>query len=526
MAKADRISTSLRLIAGSSFIVLMGLVLSKILSYGYRILIARYFGVEVYGVFSLATIISSWFVTLAGLGLSEGILRYLVIYKDRSSAKSKFILSYISIISAVSSIIGAFILFSCADLIAVTFFKDTSLAIFLKWFSLTIPFFTFAHIYLSYLRAFEKINWYSFILNIFQNVIKLSALVLLLFMGLKSSALIASYILSIVGMFLLAYIAARKISSKLVSNTRSLNANQKKSLKRQIITYSLPLVFFNLMYVIFYWIDSLSLGYYKGSFVVGLYNAALPIALLLGIVPELFMQLFLPLITGAYSRKDATLIEQLSKQVTKWIFMINLPLFILLTLFPGQIITLLFGPEFLGAAYALRILSFGSIIASIFTVWQQITYAQGKSTVFLTNMLIAAALNLILNSILIPMEQIGFVSNPLGLEGAAIATLVSVICFNLLFIRGVKDYLPTLPFRRKMFNILLAGIFASATPILLSKFIEASSIVGIIMLAASFGVTYAVFLYLFRSFDKHDLELTNVFIKKVKIMSKHSQIKG
>lgn len=518
MVETKQINKYLGLILNSSFIVFIGLALSKILSYSYRIVIARFFGVEMYGVFSLAVIISSWFVTLTGLGLSEGILRYLVIYKNRSVAKSKYILSYISIISLVSSLIGAIILFSCAEIVAVKFFKEAYLTAFLRGFSLIVPFFTFAHIYLSLLRAFEKIAWYSFILNVFQNVIKLLALVLLILLGLESNAIIASHIMAIVGMFILSYLIARKVSRGLFSSAEVLNSGEKKDLRNQVFTYSLPLVFFNLMYVIFYWIDSISLGYYRGSFVVGLYNAALPIALLLGIIPELFMQLFLPIITGAYSRKEKALIEQLSKQVVKWIYTVNLPLFILIFLFPEQIIAILFGSEFIGAAQALRILSLGSIITSIFTVWQQITYAQGKSAIFLKNMLIASALNASLNFVLIPMEKIWFLDNHLGLEGASIATLISVICFNLLFTKGVREYLPTAPFRRKMLNVSFTGIVAAiiiTITISIYPQIAPTSIFSLIMVATFFTILYVALLWIFRSFDKHDLEISDVFLRKI-----------
>jgi O-antigen/teichoic acid export membrane protein len=49
-----KLNSSLRSIARSSVIVFIGIIISKILTYVYKIIIAREFGPKVYGLFSLA----------------------------------------------------------------------------------------------------------------------------------------------------------------------------------------------------------------------------------------------------------------------------------------------------------------------------------------------------------------------------------------------------------------------------------------------------------------------------------------
>src|SRR3972149_1823388 len=75
--------SSLKLLAKTSFIVLIGVIISKILGYTYRIIIARYYGPEVYGLFVLALMISGWFIAISALGFNEGILRFIPIYRGR-----------------------------------------------------------------------------------------------------------------------------------------------------------------------------------------------------------------------------------------------------------------------------------------------------------------------------------------------------------------------------------------------------------------------------------------------------------
>ena len=64
------VNKSLKLIVKSSIFVFIGVILSKIFALFYRSAIARYFGKEVYGLFSLAVIVLLVFVTVPSLGFS------------------------------------------------------------------------------------------------------------------------------------------------------------------------------------------------------------------------------------------------------------------------------------------------------------------------------------------------------------------------------------------------------------------------------------------------------------------------
>ena len=77
------LESSLKVLAKTSMVVFIGVLLSKVFTYAYRILIARYFGPEEYGLFSLAFMILGFFTALSSLGLIEGVLRYLPIYRGK-----------------------------------------------------------------------------------------------------------------------------------------------------------------------------------------------------------------------------------------------------------------------------------------------------------------------------------------------------------------------------------------------------------------------------------------------------------
>lgn len=167
----DVLHHNLRRIVKTSAIVFVGLVLSKLLTYTYRIVIARSFGPEEYGLFSLAIMIIGWFVAFSSLGLSDGLTRFIPLYRGREEkAKIKHIIRFSLIISSILGIIGGLILFFSSNFIALSIFHNAGLTIYLKIFSILVPLSIYLNIFFSILRAFEHISWYSFIFNIFQNL--------------------------------------------------------------------------------------------------------------------------------------------------------------------------------------------------------------------------------------------------------------------------------------------------------------------------------------------------------------------
>ncbi len=515
--KVSGLDKSLKLLVKTSFIVFVGIALSKVLAYTYRIIIARYFGPEVYGLFSLALMVSGWFIAIAGLGLSEGLLRFIPIYRGKKQAeKMKYLLSFSVIILTITSMISGLLLFLLSDRIAVSFFHNIDLSIYLKIFSILVPVSVIGYPFLAVLRAHEEISWYSFIYNIAQNVIKVSALGLLILLGFNANATTLSYLIGIAGMSTVAYFVCKYKVPHLFAK-HNLHHDEKRLLKGEVMSYSIPILLFGVVSTIFYWIDSFSLGVYKGALQVGLYNSAVPIAILLGIAPELFMQLFFPMITRHYAKKNIKLIEQLSKQVAKWILLVNIPIFALMIVFPGALINFFFGAQYLAAENALRILSISAMISSIFIVSNQLISMIGKSKLILMNIVIASIINLILNAILVPMQKIGFIENSSGMNGAAIATLISVFIFNMLFMIQAHKYLKIIPLRKKMGGIAVIAILATSLLFYLRTIFTSNSIFVLGGLFEVFLLSYVALVLAFNSIYDNDSEIIRSILFKLKI---------
>jgi len=501
----EQVNKGLKLLVKSSFIVFIGLFLSKVLTYVYRIIIARYFGPEVYGLFSLTMMVLGWFVAISSLGLVDGLGRFIALYRGKKEYnKIKYLLSISAIILFFSSIIAAIILFFSAEFISINFFHNSNLIIFLKIFSFLIPILIFSNFLLCILRAFEKIAWHSFILNILQNIMKLVVLVLFIFLGLKTTSIIFSYFLGTLIMFLAAYLVCKYKISEIFGKYK-LNKKIKKKTIKNFTSYSFPLLFLSIFSLLFAWIDSFSIGYLMGVLAVGFYNAAIPIALLMGVIPELFGFLFSPLIIRNFSQKNFKVIKELSQQVAKWIFIFNLPLFLIIILFPGAIINILFGSNYIIAENALRILIIGYFISSLSYVSGNLVGMMGKSKLILMNIVVTSIINLILNFILVPKY---------GINGAAISTSIVWVILSLALLFEANYYTKIIPLKRKLIKIFLISLLPLFLLLLIKQFIIIN-LVSLILLGLLFILSYLALIFITGCLDKNDLMILRSLKRRV-----------
>lgn len=505
-SSSSEINTGLKLLAKSSMIVLIGIFLSKLFTYLYRIVVARYFGPEVYGVFSLALIILGFFTAFSSLGLTDGLARFFSFYRGRKQFdRIRYLFKRVTIILIISGLFSAILLFLLSDFISINIFHSESIADFLKVFSILIPLTILTNVFLNIIRAFEKIGWYSSIWNILQNLVKLLTLVVLIFLGAKENAVIFSYSLGILSMLIVAYFVCR-YSIKEIFGLYELKREDKSKMIKEVFSYSWPIMLSGLMGSIFYWTDSTLIGYFMKPSDVGIYNAATPIVGLMAIVPIMFSQLFFPLITRHFSQKKYSVIKELSKQVGKWVFILDLPIFILMFLFPGAIINIFFGKEYILAQNVLRILSIGGIFSSFTFLLTDLISAVGKSRLIFYNIFITSLINILLDILLIKKY---------GIEGAAIATTIVWVILSITLLIEVRYYVHFIPLRKKMIIILLASLIPLSLLLILKKFIEINT-VSIILLGILFILFYLLLIFLTKCLDRNDMLIIKGIIEKIK----------
>ncbi len=503
MDESKEFNSSLRLIARSSVVVFIGLFLAKIFSYVYRLIIARNYGPEAYGLFSLGLVMVSWIGVIAIFGLNDGLLRYIAMLRGKNQQKRiNYLFKKSFYLLLATGLLGGILLFVFAPFISNNIFHEPGLTAFLRILSLSLPLSVIMSVFQSVLRAYEKVNLQVFLSTILTNLLQVGFIIFFVFLGIGAISIPLSYTIGVFVVFLASIIAVKRKVPEVFPKS-----NYKGSrLFHELLSYSWPLIFAEIIWKVFKWTDSFLIGFFRSATEVGFYNAAVPIALLLTFSSDLFMQMFVPLINKEYSKKNMGVVKQLSQQVGKWQFFTNLPVFILLFLFPEKFLEILFGNEYIVAAGSLQLLSIGVIFLSFSGVSTRLIAMAGKSKKLMFNILFMGAINLVLNILLIPRY---------GINGAAMSTSFSFIFLSLLVIVQAYKETKILPIRRKNLNILFAAIISLGLLLLIKKYIALSAI-SFVMLAIFFLAAYTMLVLLFKGFDRNDLMIFKSFLGKLK----------
>ena len=157
---------SLKKITKGAGIIFVGMIISKLLGYVYRILIARV-GTETYGLFSIGIALFSLLTTISLVGLNRGVLRYISFYRAKEDlGKVKELISFSLKITSLFSLIVSIIFFVFSDKIAILFFHNSDLSIIFKILAVFIPFSVFREVIFSIIESFQKIKYEIYSKNI------------------------------------------------------------------------------------------------------------------------------------------------------------------------------------------------------------------------------------------------------------------------------------------------------------------------------------------------------------------------
>ena len=263
--------------------------------------------------------------------------------------------------------------------------------------------------------------------------------------------------------------------------------------------YSLPLALTTFIVMLFQWADTFMIGYFKTASDVGIYNAALPTAKLLYMVPYALTALLLPVISELIAKKDLSSLKTTYQTTTKWIFVMNISIATLFILFSQNILKLLFGAEYIGGAFSLVILSIGYFVFYLALTSESILLSLEKTKLLFYVSFFGSLLNIILNLILIPRY---------GINGAAIATSISVVLIALLWLIRSYKFVKIMPFRWSYFKILFSVIVSALlVKYLLVKTFDVNNNYILIGGFILFLIVYLVLLIVTRSLEEQDIRI-------------------
>ena len=135
---------------------------------------------------------------------------------------------------------------------------------------------------------------------------------------------------------------------------------------KQLIRYSFPLLISATLINLMTWTDTIILGYFKSTAVVGIYSAVYPLVGFLTMIINSIGFVYIPIISKLWGENKTHLIGPIYQIMTKWCFMLTFPVFALMFVYPEFLLTKIYGAEYASGALVLRILSLGFVTNSYF----------------------------------------------------------------------------------------------------------------------------------------------------------------
>ena len=205
-----------------------------------------------------------------------------------------------------------------------------------------------------------------------------------------------------------------------------------KNLAKEMLANSWPLMLASAAGFIYLKIDQVMIGSMMGSREVGLYAAAVKLVEVWYFIPVILCSSLFPAIINAKKVGE----DFYKKRIKNfYLMMITIPVIIAIpvTFLAKPIIYILFGSGYLDSIIILQIYIWSSIGYFLgLAIYQYLMTEDRVKTIFITNLL-AMAINVTLNFILIPR---------LGLIGAAVSTLISYFVIPVVVFAKPKNKLP------------------------------------------------------------------------------------
>lgn len=444
-------------------------------------IVARFLGPESYGQLSLGFAILGISVAFVTGGIPVAVSYYVSYYSGKKDERRiKGTITSSLRLALPISILVAVLLFNFSDFISVHFFKNIKLSFIFKVFSLILPFACMANIFQNVVNGLRRIKYTIFIKYFSESAILLLLTIVFLISGFGLKGAVYAYTISIVSSCILfAYVIEKKVFPLLKTKIVSIKNY------REILSYSWPLIFIQAIASIAVWTDSIGIGYFMDDKSVGIYNSAVPIASLIYIIPMALTALFMPVITNLYARKKTMQIKMLYKQTIRWTLLANTPIMGIIILFPDYLIKVFFGEIYTPASTALIILALAFFCQYLFLASQYLLLMLKSTKLTLLNFILATAVNIVLNIILIPR---------MGINGAAIATAISLVLIGLLFCIEAKFLFDVVHFDKDFYKPILALIFSSIILWWMKLKIGTGSFLSLFFLALLFLLLYFIIL--------------------------------
>jgi O-antigen/teichoic acid export membrane protein len=430
---ADDVIGDLKQILVGTSIVLVGNAVGMGAAFGTRFLAGRHLGPSGYGLVVLG-ITSVNVVALVGLlGLHRGLARQL----PRTDEQSAMFQATVILVFGPSLLIAT-LLFTFAESMARVFATPAFVPI-LRLFSVVFPLIVVMRLVVGGLRGLKDAPGRVLVFNFVYQGVTLIGVAVGVAMRVDAVGIAAAWVVSIV---LAVIVGVARLRTHIpIFDVRSMELPFRSINTRGLVWLSLPLMASGASWALMQQADVIIIGFFSLPSSVGLYDASFTLARGLIIFTWSFSFLYVPVASGLLADGRKADVSRIYQLVTKWMVFFALPLYFVVLIYPGLILSLVFGDSFRAGGLVLVMISTGFFVEILSGQNRSTLVASGRTPAVLRGNIVTLGLNLLANILLVPI---------LGIVGAAVASLMSYSVANTYYLYLVHEDLGALPLDRSM----------------------------------------------------------------------------
>ncbi len=427
-------------------IYLVGSMFSYALRFVMGIFLARLLGAEQFGLYELTTTtVIGVAASICTLGMGSALVRYVAVFHSRKDTKGLWGTLQIGLgFPAILSLAVGIALFALATPIAEGLFHEPRLIPLVRLASLGIPFTTLVSVMAAATRGFKKMQYSVIAEEISLVLIQLILLVLLAIVGLNAARAVGANVLTtvMVSGLLLYYL------NKLFSLKRPLRTARRDT--KELLNFALPVYVANVIFTFRGSLQSALLGVLHAIEQVGVFYVADRITSVGTMIVNSVVMTSMPIVSELYDRRKIEQLGHFYQTMTKWIFTLNLPFFLIVMLFPEAILSI-FGQSFVDGNTALTILAGASLVFAATAMGGVLIDYTGHTRLKLVNTVITTVLAFGLSFLLIPSW---------GMVGAACGVLANNVIMGFIRLLEIFVLLRLQPYNFGFVKPISAGVVA------------------------------------------------------------------
>ena len=406
---------------GAVLVILLGIV-SNVLAYGLRLILARSLPQEDFGLFYAVVAVVGLLYIVTHLGLNDALTRHIATSRVRenlSSIKEGILLVLGIEIAIAVLVVGAVALL--APWLQDHYFHHAGAALVLIIHAGGMILLPFETLFISIFQGFQRMSLLGSV-----NVLRMAFVVLFSFIFLKMGLGVLSPALGYLTWYGVAIIVYTPVVlKKVIPGFFAIPYELTSKLSKDLLAFGLPVIFSSVAGVVISSTDTIMLtGLRKSLQEVAVYNVAMPTASILWFFSAGLAIVLFPITSELWERKYHDHLTEGIELVYRYSFMVMVPASLALAVFPEIVLSTLFGQGYESGAPVLQVLALGGILFMFGRINEAFFSGMGVPKKNSRIVWTGALVNIVFNAFLIPQ---------FGMMGAAIGTVIS---FGAIFAMG------------------------------------------------------------------------------------------